>query len=151
MIQKTNDTRLEKILWSTSSVNWCIILLTNPVFSTQTSSFSKERWSVQHADVPTDVLESLHNLQLHSSSVRECAPYHDWVYSTESIPLKTIRVIKVTIVLENETFRHFSTSRIWWFLAFFNLAVLWRWSRLIYFKPFALKCRLLSLSCFESL
>ena len=70
------------LAWNKSCLNRRIILSKSPVFSTHTSPCSEERWSFYHVDVSRCVLTSLHNLQIHSSLVRECTPYHDWASST---------------------------------------------------------------------
>lgn len=79
-----------------------------------------------------------------------------WDFPLMPIPLETTRAIEVTS--ENETFLHFATSHIWWFLANYNLTVLWRWRRrsryrpLLILKPFTHIFRLLlSLSCIDRL
>ena len=115
MIQKTNAISLGISFWLTSSVNRSIILLKNLIFSTQTSPFSEERSNMSMYPValwrPCTTCSSMH-----SSSVRECTPYHDWASSTvsrwESLRWDILAMPITLKTIENKTLLRRSTSHV---------------------------------------
>ncbi|CAB1415231.1 unnamed protein product [Pleuronectes platessa] len=67
MVQKSDDVLLEKSLGQTGIVNWKVVLLKNPVVTTQTRALSHEGCPLQHLQLASCCLTPLHNLELHCS------------------------------------------------------------------------------------
>ncbi|KAL0174412.1 hypothetical protein M9458_030380, partial [Cirrhinus mrigala] len=59
-----------------------IVLLKDPVVTTQTRTLSQEGCPLQHVHIASSRLTPLHNLQLHFPTEGKGTPDHDGAYST---------------------------------------------------------------------
>ncbi|GLD50178.1 upstream stimulatory factor 1 isoform X1 [Lates japonicus] len=78
MVQKSDVISLEEVLRQAGIVNCSVVLLKNPVITTQTMAFSHE--GCPH--IASCRLTPLHNLKLHCSIEGKSPPDHDGAPST---------------------------------------------------------------------
>ncbi|GLD48038.1 upstream stimulatory factor 1 isoform X1 [Lates japonicus] len=82
MVQKSDVISLEEVLCQAGIVNCSVVLLKNPVITTQTMTCSHEGCPLQHLHIASCCLTPLHNLKLHCSIEGKSPPDHDGAPST---------------------------------------------------------------------
>ncbi len=82
MVQKCDVILLEEVLHQAVVVNCSIVLLKDPVITTQTRALSHEGCPLQHVHIASRRLMPLHNLKLHYPIEGKSTPNHDGPSST---------------------------------------------------------------------
>ncbi|MCJ8749521.1 hypothetical protein PDJAM_G00177240 [Pangasius djambal] len=82
MVQKCNVIVLEEVLRQVGVVNCSVVLLKDPVITTQTRALSQEGCLLQHVHIASRRLTPLHNLKLHFPIEGKSTPVRDGASST---------------------------------------------------------------------
>ena len=115
MVQKSDVIPLEEVLCQMDIVNCSIVLLKNPVVTTQRRALSHEGCPLQHLHIARRRLTQLLNLKPHCSIEGKSTPDHDgapstvprgkhlkWDLFVMPVTLEAIRTIKIKFVLIRE-------------------------------------------------
>ncbi len=90
---------LEEVLHQVGVVNCSVVLLKEPVITTQTRALSQEGCPLQHVHIASRHLTPLHNLKLHFPIEGKSTPDHgkhlQWDIPVMPVTLEAIRTVQV--------------------------------------------------------